>query len=255
VELDIEGRLGQVKARSFRRARGSALKSVERGARVSVVPELPDCEFDPPTSSFLRVKDWNCSAFRFRVLPSAARLKPTATRTGSVSFYFESILVGAVAVQVTLDGPGAPSDLPESTNVLGVDPYRSVFVSYSHEDSTIVDQLERAYAVLGLEYLRDVRRLRSGERWSPALLRMIDNAEVFQLCWSAAASRSDFVGREWRYALSFNRPSFIRPMYWELPMPLPPVELASMHFAYLELGWLGRVKVAIRRYWQRLVAR
>ncbi len=36
--------------------------------------------------------------------------------------------------------------------------------------ATIVDHLESAYTVLGLEYLRDVRILRSGQDWNRTLL-------------------------------------------------------------------------------------
>jgi hypothetical protein len=97
-----------------------------------------------------------------------------------------------------------------------------------------VKQLEQAYRALGLEYLRDVRILRSGEKWNPALLEAIERADIFQLCWSMAAKQSVYVRKEWRYALTLQRPSFIRPVYWETPMPAAPRQLAKIHFAYLD---------------------
>jgi serine/threonine-protein kinase len=42
--------------------------------------------------------------------------------------------------------------------------------------------------------------------------------------------------REWEYALSLNRPTFVRPTYWEVPLPespadgLPPDALRRLHF-------------------------
>jgi hypothetical protein len=118
-------------------------------------------------------------------------------------------------------------------------PYQRVFVSYSREDSSIADQLGEAYKALGLEYLRDVKVLRSGEKWAPALLNLIDKSEIFQLLWSEAAKCSPYVRQEWQHALGLDRDFFIRPVYWEKPMPAPPRELADLHFAYLEFKGRG----------------
>ena len=72
----------------------------------------------------------------------------------------------------------------------------------------VVDELEKAYRVLGFQYLRDVRLLRSGQSWSETLLNKIDEADIFQLCWSNAARRSPYVEREWRHALRRDIPAF-----------------------------------------------
>src|SRR5262249_9712562 len=54
--------------------------------------------------------------------------------------------------------------------------------------------------------------------------------------WSRNSMTSSFVRSEWEYALSLNRASFIRPVYWEVPMPespdlgLPPDTLRALHF-------------------------
>jgi hypothetical protein len=120
--------------------------------------------------------------------------------------------------------------------VVPIEPYRRIFVSYSHEDAKVVHGLEAAYKALGDVYFRDVRSLRSGELWNPALLRMIEQADVFQLCWSEAAKRSDYVKREWMHALTLSRPTpFVRPTYWQTPMPEPPIELQGLQFSRLEI--------------------
>jgi hypothetical protein len=77
--------------------------------------------------------------------------------------------------------------------------------------------------------------MRSGEKWAPALLQLIDESEIFQLLWSKAAKQSAYVRQEWQYALGLHRGFFIRPVYWDIPMPPPPRELADIHFAYLAL--------------------
>ena len=154
---------------------------------------------------------------------------------GRISFFVGPILVA----EIGLHAPVVIDDLGSATPHLArstVEQYQSVFVSYSHKDAEIVDQLERAYRVLGLEYLRDVRSLRSGEKWNESLLKMIDRADIFQLLWSKASKRSRAVTAEWQYALVKQRPSFVRPVYWERPMPKPPDQLKHLHFAYLELS-------------------
>src|SRR6185295_5982471 len=81
--------------------------------------------------------------------------------------------------------------------------------------------------------------LRAGERWQPELERSIQRADVFQLFWSRHAMRSEYVQKEWRYALSLGRANFVRPVYWQDPLPadeklgLPPRELREVHFSKL----------------------
>ena len=52
---------------------------------------------------------------------------------------------------------------------------------------------------------------------------------------------SQYVRQEVQHALRLNRPHFIRPTYWEEPLPedprrgLPPDELRALHFHRLSL--------------------
>ncbi|MFN8561706.1 MAG: toll/interleukin-1 receptor domain-containing protein [Anaerolineae bacterium] len=112
--------------------------------------------------------------------------------------------------------------------------YQSIFCSYSHKDTQIVERVERVYKALGMTFLRDVVTLRSGQDWDAELLRLIEQADIFQLFWSSAASQSQAVRKEWLHALSLKRQdrAFIRPVFWEQPMPPPAPELAAIHFAY-----------------------
>jgi hypothetical protein len=92
---------------------------------------------------------------------------------------------------------------------------------------------------MGDEYLRDVTHLRAGEAWNDRLLDFIRTADVFQLFWSRNSMRSPWVRQEWEYALSLGRPHFVRPTYWEMPLPqapeqdLPPSALRALHFQRL----------------------
>jgi hypothetical protein len=178
------------------------------------------------------LEDWHRLEYRLQAAPDLPGFELGGAVNGRVAFYVEGILVAEAKIWAHLsdEADEAVADLPESR--ITINPYQAIFVSYAHEDATIVDQLERAYAALGMEYLRDVRTLRSGEEWNPALLGKIEEADVFQLCWSYAAKQSKPVEQEWRHALSLGRSHFIRPTYWEEPMPEPPSELSNIHFAY-----------------------
>jgi len=100
----------------------------------------------------------------------------------------------------------------------------------------IVEMIGRAYRALGMTFLRDVEILRSGEEWNPALLKLIETADIFQLYWSEAARISGYVEQEWRHALAQGKQRFIRPLYWKKPMPEPPRELSGLHFAFYPAG-------------------
>lgn len=215
----------------------SVEEGIQRGTEVTIHPELPGFRFNPPSGRVLWLEDWHCVEFRMQ---AAAELHAAIGQRieGRVAFYVGPLLVGTTDLQVTIAGdtPHVPSssELHEKLwEKSKASPYRKIFVSYSHKDTTIVDQLERAYRALGDDYLRDSMVLRSGETWQPALLDSIDRADVFQLCWSKAAKASPYVAKEWRHALGLSRNRFVRPMYWRKPMAKPPEELRDLHFAYV----------------------
>jgi len=209
-------------------SRGRPRTVVLHGAEIQVVPSLSGCEFNPPSASILWLEDWHRIDFRVRALPSDER-----HRFGSVRFYVGPVLVGELALWTDVaTNPVTGSDV---LKVEREKAYQAVFVSYSSEDTLIVDQLQHAYTVLGMSYVRDIETLRSGQDWNDSILAAIPSADIFQLCWSHAAKRSRFVEREWRCALALRRPRFIRPVFWERPMPSPPDDLAHLHFARLPL--------------------
>jgi hypothetical protein len=70
---------------------------------------------------------------------------------------------------------------------------------------------------------------------------------VFQLFWSSNSMRSRYCQQEWEHALALRRPSFVRPLYWEDPLPedptqgLPPVVLRDVHFVKVRSAPAGPV--------------
>jgi hypothetical protein len=50
------------------------------------------------------------------------------------------------------------------------------------------------------------------------------------------SAASNFVKHEWQFALGLNRHLFVRPIYWQEPMPPPPDELNQFHFHRFEIA-------------------
>jgi len=226
VQEQTNLRLGRRIADGYLKTTGIAMRDIGRGAEITVVPYLPDCVVSPEWVRLLWLEDWHCQEFHVKSIAQA-----NGRLVGQIAFYLGPVLICEIAVFIRISPLTAV--VKGTTTTSG--PYQSIFVSYSHDDSVIVEHLEKAYTVLGLRYLRDIRILRSGEQWNPALLSKIEEADIFQLCWSNTAKRSEYVEKEWKYALGLNREYFLRPVYWQTPMPEPPIELARIHFAFLDL--------------------
>jgi hypothetical protein len=233
VHEDSKIRIGE-QPKDYRKGHGRATEIIARGTEIVAVPELPGCRFNPPKASVRWLEDWHRIEFRMQASEGIPGFASDAAVNGRLSFYVGPILVADIKLWAhVFDNDHSTSEERPSTGYTS-DPYQAVFVSYSHNDSEIVQALEKAYVALGLKYFRDVRVLRSGEQWNPALLAKIEEADIFQLCWSTNAKTSPYVEQEWRHALQLNRESFIRPVYWERPMPPPPRDLADVHFAYYD---------------------
>jgi len=161
------------------------------------------------------------------------------TVKGRVSAYLGPILIAEVALRFRVESghltaPDGPME-PDHGRM-----FRRIFASFAPADRPVADQFERFARAMGDEYLSSCTALRAGDAWDDRLRELIDGADVFQLFWSRNALRSPMVEREWRHALSLGRPSFIRPVYWEEPLPadpdrdLPPDELRRLHFQRLD---------------------
>ena len=225
VLADVKRLLGDTAITS---AIGRSRVNVVPRATITVVPVFPDCVVNPPHASVEWLEDWH--RVEFRVQPQSGS-SAVETFVGTVSVYVGPVLIGEMAVRYSV-GDSSPSEREPliSTST----PYQSVFVSYAHEDEEIVRKLEAAAKAFGLIYMRDVSLLKSGEQWMEALVGHIDKADIFQLCWSNNAMKSKYVTQEWKHALDLHRRNFIRPVYWEKPMPHPPRALEDIQFTHLE---------------------
>jgi hypothetical protein len=213
-----------------RRATEDSRSGVVRGAGLRVVTDLPGIRCDPEAAEFHWQEPVHQVVFRLLAGPE---LVGSVVR-GTVRVWFGMLLLGEVslAISVTASAPeaGSPAVAESAPR------YRKIFPSYSRDDRTIVDDFAEKARALGDQYLQDVLTLRSGERWRARLAELIEEADVFQLFWSSNSMRSQHCREEWEHALALRRPLFVRPLYWEDPMPqdlalgLPPVALLELQF-------------------------
>ena len=201
-----------------------------------LVPEMDGVTFYPPARNFRWLRAVHQEEFDLEVEPA----RVGTTITGRLTVFLSSVPIAEVPLKfpVVADDPApqAPPDHVESAHL-----YRRIFPSYSHKDREIVDQVGSYVTSMGDEFMRDVSHLRSGQVWSEELRSMIRGSDVFALYWSWNSMFSPHVRAEWEYALSLDRPGFVRPVYWVDPRPeapeqdLPPASLDRLHFTRVPL--------------------
>ena len=215
-----------------------ARQGLTRGAHLRITLDLPGIQCNPPEA---KIGWWEpVHDVTFRLL-AGRDLAGTVVR-GAVRIWCGPLLLGEVllAISIAVGGAVAESQLVTDSAYR----YRKIFPSYSHKDGALVAAFAEAARVLGDRYLQDLLTLRAGERWETRLLQLIEDADVFQLFWSSNSMYSRHCRDEWEHALALRRPAFIRPLYWEEPLPqdprlgLPPAALRESHF----------VKVGLRKF-------
>jgi TIR domain/Caspase domain len=195
---------------------------------ITLVPEFPGIRFNPPRRSFSWAADLRMHEESF-FMRAPFPLSDKSAR-GRISVFFGQLLLAEIALDLRV--ANEPS-LRKDILTKGMDKrFRKVFASYSNHDVEVVEAMERIQAI-GYEYLRKVVSMRSGQQWSERLLAMIADADAFQLFWSRNAAQSVHVTKEWQQAISLQREGFVRPAYWEFPMPEAPDPLRQLRFCFL----------------------
>jgi serine/threonine protein kinase len=226
---DVQQRANQILGKDLAQYQDllqDSARPIPQEGELTFVPQMNGIEFNPRRVSFLWQESIHQAAFRLRATPQM----DGQTVRGQMCVYLGSIIVAQVPLSIEVNSQRAFQAVEETLAPVTAARYRRIFASYSHKDVAVVEEFERYGRAIGDEYLRDVIHLRSGEVWNDRLPRMIDQASVFQLFWSSNSINSPFVRQEWQYALALNRDGFVRPVYWEPELNLPPEELRSLHF-------------------------
>ncbi len=161
---------------------------------------------------------------------------------GFVEISVDGLLIGQVVLSIRVESSASETrTVPRAP----VSMMRRIFASYAHEDAEVVQRHAAAYRGVGIELFVDHDALASGQDWAESIRHAISDHDLFQLFWSRASASSSEVAKEWRFALDVVAPGkpagtdFVRPLYWQQPMPPVPIELARLHFTYVEPTQLG----------------
>jgi hypothetical protein len=95
-----------------------------------------------------------------------------------------------------------------------------VFISYSREDSALVDPFAAALRRHRYRVFFDVQSIVVGEQWKARLSRAISSSRICILCWSQNAQASEYVAYEYSRAEGLGTPV--------LPWLLDATSLPSM---------------------------
>jgi hypothetical protein len=233
VAADAGQVLGQAAA-GYREAQATATAAIAPGTEITLLPQAEGLAFDPPQARLTWGGAWQRADFTM----TATGERAGHVIRGSIACSVGPLLIADIPLTVVVPRPGEASAGEVAAAVESVRMYQAIFASYSHADTGIVEAMEKACKALGMDYLRDVMTLKSGQSWSDELLRMIERADIFQLFWSAASCQSAYVEQEWRHALRLTGQkgaAFIRPIYWERPLAPVPAPLSHIHFAPVDL--------------------
>jgi outer membrane protein OmpA-like peptidoglycan-associated protein len=222
-------------AEEYRPVTTDSAQAIPRSGELTLVPEMEGVEFNPDRAAFRWEQSVHRADFQLRAIPG---IVPRIAR-GQLTVFCGPFIVADIPLTIEVT---ETSENTELTSGGESRPYRKIFASYSHDDHAVVEQFEAFAESLGDRFVRDVRDLRAGQVWSDEIRDLIERADVFQLFWSWNALSSPYVKEEWEFALGLQRPGFVRPVYWEDPLPstteLPPPRLRRLHFHRIKAAWL-----------------
>ena len=89
--------------------------------------------------------------------------------------------------------------------------YKKIFISYAHQDEKKVKYLAEAYKAQGANYFFDRHYLKGGDVFPQVIQDYINSADLFILCWSENASKSEYVEKERTQAFELAFPK-VKPM-------------------------------------------
>ncbi|MDE7386466.1 MAG: TIR domain-containing protein [Muribaculaceae bacterium] len=115
--------------------------------------------------------------------------------------------------------------------------YSKIFISYAHADYSQVRGIAEGCKMNGSDYFFDRHTLQAGDIFKDKILHYIDNADLFVLCWTKNAAKSEWVQIERKHALELiekgNHQLTIYPLSMPPEAPLPADMSDKYNFATL----------------------
>ncbi len=104
-----------------------------------------------------------------------------------------------------------------------------LFVSYSHQDERLVNPIVKLLRVAESKVFFDVDSIPAGGRWKDGIEDAIIKADKLCVFWCEHASKSQWVEREWTFALKVKKP--IVPIL----LDKTPLEYPLSEYQYLDI--------------------
>lgn len=212
-----------------KRLQKSLRQAVYRGQTITASLDIPDAQIDQPVQAV----QWRGDIEPMQFIVTIPAQEGVVSSLAKLQIAVDGVPVASAVWRIVL-----AADANVATEVgeyIPIQRYRRAFVSYSSQDRIEVLKRVQGLQAAGLEVFQDVLDLEPGDRWSKELYKHIDEADSFYLFWSDNAAQSEWVAKEWRYALERSmthpdrRPD-ICPVILTAPPPMPPTELADRHF-------------------------
>ena len=200
---------------------------IARESEITIKPEIPGVRVNPPNRSFFWREGKTSHLEQFEICLT----EPELLGRGEIVILIGPLIAATIPLRFQVEESRRASKPPAESDRARV--YQKVFPSYSRKDLQIVQSVEGHVRTMGHTYLRDLTTLRAGEDWWRTLQVLIAEADVFQLFWSNNSRASEVVQQEIDFALSLRRDNFIRPTYWEEPIPEAPERLRNLHFFFM----------------------
>jgi hypothetical protein len=203
-------------------------RSLPEGCPIRVMLSSTSLRANPPEMTIYWYEPYNRLSFRVSAIDHD---RNEYSASLDVNVFADDLPVASMRLPVAITS--SLSRQPTEPATTEAQWYEDIFASYAREDLEVVEHLKERYAALGLYLFVDLDDLRSGARWRPELFKRIDSSDLFQLFWSHSSKHSEYVAIEWEHALraqEIKGGRFIRPVYWEEPIPEIPGELAEINF-------------------------
>lgn len=241
VWAHLEGDRGAVLARAAEEAAGGAVRAKTRGSTaigrgrcLGIRVRVPDFGFDEEDALVWSGAAGNAT-FGIAVPEGVAR----GIHLGTATFAVEGMQISRLHFELDVGNAVGSSD----ERTLRERRPQTAFASYASEDlDEVLARIQGMQKLIpALDVFVDIVSIRSGENWARRLEAEIERRGAFYLFWSEAASRSEWVEREWRTALRLKGLDGIDPVPLESPKKAPPpAELRALHFNEWTLACRGR---------------
>lgn len=216
--------------------------NIGRDSTVTVLLDFPKFEVDEPIQTI----EWTGEIANTQFVISVPENLRKGKYFGKARVFVAGLQICTLKFSVTVGKEGKKRKKEAVADSVHI---RKVFASYASEDRLEVLRFKRAAETLGAEVFVDVLSLRNGENWASRLQKEIPNQDLFCLFWSQAASKSEWVTKEWQAALSSRGCDFIQPIPLCDPRDVPPPSdlRRCAHFEDL-----NRIAIAYESIWRSI---